>query len=146
MTETSGLTYDERKQEDMKKIKETFAELGKEDIEIKSFYRLGRFDAEKHSQGKVRPVKVVLNSKEDRDILMCRKSNLRQSGDEGVRQLHIAYDLTEEERRQLRLKIDEANAKNREDQDFFHRVQGPPWALWIKKERRRPVLNRSSNL
>jgi hypothetical protein len=138
-TETEGNNRDIRIANDKQTIDSILDHLGIQ-VEIKAFFRLGRFDNEKHKEGKIRPLKVLLQSKEDRDQVMRNLFKLNSSDNPSIKETHIGYDLNENQRDIVTEKINEAKALTNSQPDYFWKVRGPPWALWLKREKKRQPL------
>ena len=136
-TEVEGGEAKDRKKRDKDKIDEVLKAINRSDIQVKTFFRLGRFESDKHQQGKCRPVKIVLHSKEDRDSIMRNAFKISETEDESVRGIHLGYDMTLDERKAVEEKIAEANEKNANSTQFWWKVRGPPWALRLKREKRK---------
>jgi hypothetical protein len=134
--EEQGLDRDERYSHDKNLVQNILSHLGLEEIEPKAIIRLGRFDPQKHTDGKIRPIKVLLHTKESRDSIMRNLYKLNHVDNE-LKKAQIGYDLSEDEREVVKGKVDEAKTLSEGSAEFFYRVRGPPWALWLKKEKRR---------
>ena len=113
--------------------------MNRADLKIKSVFRLGRFSEDKHKEGKSRPIKLVLYKSDDRDSIM-RNAYLLGEGecsDPELRGIHLGYDLSEQERNDIKVKIDEAKELSSNSNKYFWKVRGPPWNLWLKKVEKR---------
>ena len=102
---------EERKKSDREFVDKLLKQMNRADLEIKSVFRLGRFSEDKHKEGKSRPIKLVLYKSDDRDSIM-RNTYLLGEGecsDPELRGIHLGYDLSEQERNDIKVKIDEAN-------------------------------------
>jgi hypothetical protein len=93
-----------RKKEDERIVNGTLDALGLEDIETKAIFRLGRYDINKHENGKSRPLKVLFHTKENRDQIMRNVFKLRNAPAK-LQSLSIAHDLTLTERDELKKKL-----------------------------------------
>eukprot|EP00058_Branchiostoma_floridae_P019370 XP_002604860.1 hypothetical protein BRAFLDRAFT_70712 [Branchiostoma floridae] len=103
-------------------------ELGK--IDIRNTVRLG-----KKNESTPRPLKVVLQNKDDKKRIMIRLKKLKHA-DEMFRDISVCDDLNKEERELLKQKVQEAKdlEKNRETEGYWkYRVRGPPWNLQIRR-------------
>jgi hypothetical protein len=98
---------------------------------------LGKFSSEKHKEGKTRPIKVILHTKECRDKVMRNLYKLGESDSIIIKKAQLGYDLNEEERDEVKKKLEEAKALTSSQDDFFWKVRGPPWAMWLKREKKR---------
>ena len=135
--EVKGGEPEDRKNKDKDTINKVLMAINRNDIQIKTFFRLGKFDSEKHKQGKCRPIKIMLHSKEDRDSTMRNAFKLSNTDEETVKGIHLGYDMTLDERKAVEEKIAEANEKNANRTHFWWKVRGPPRALRLKREKRR---------
>ena len=135
--EVEGGEPEDRKNKDKDTIKKVLMAINRNDIQIKPFFRLGKFDCEKHKQGKCRPIKIMLHSKEDRDSIMRNAFKLSDTDEETVKGIHLGYNMMLDERKAVEEKIAEANEKNANSTHFWWKVRGPPWALRLKREKRR---------
>ena len=88
-------------------------------ITIKHIARLG-----KPNEGKNRPIKVTLDSEDEKFKLFGNLSALR--GMEEYKGVCITEDLTQEERKQFKELATKAKSKNEEnpDDDYIWRVRG----------------------
>jgi hypothetical protein len=118
-------------------IQKILTHLDLEEIEPKAILRLGNFDLQKHKDGKIRPIKIILHTKECRDHIMRNLYKMSNLQDESIKIAQLGYDLSEEERDVIKKTVDEAKTLSNSSTEFFWRVRGPPWALWLKKEKRR---------
>ena len=140
--EMEGGDREERKKHDIDMVKSIFMQVGREDVQVKATFRIGRFDPEKQKEGKCRGLKVVLHSKEDQESVMRCSFKLGQCTDPQIKIVNINYDLTESDRKLRKEKIEEAKAKTASDAKFFWKVRGPPWSLRLRREEKRtPIPN-----
>ena len=86
----------------------------------KLIIRLGKKD-----ENKKRPVKVIMNSSNEKDSVMSRLMNLKNA-DEIYRSLSITDDYTVEERDQIREWVHKANTKNEGESTNTWKVRGTP--------------------
>ena len=135
--EVAGASNEELKKNDMDTVKMILSEMGREEIEVRSVIRLGRFDQDLHSQGKSRAIKAFLNNKEERDSVMRNAYKLGQSNNEALKNAQICYDLTQEEQKTYQSTVQEAKDKTASQDKFFWKVRGPPWALRMTREIKR---------
>lgn len=134
--EVKGIDFEERKMRDNKNVETVLGTIGLNDIQVKATFRIGRFNEEKHDEGKCRPLKVVLFNKSDKDSMMRNAFKLNDSSDAEIRSIHVGHDLTVEERQTVNETLEKAKELNRSQNQFFYKVRGPPWKLWLKKEKR----------
>ncbi len=99
----------------------------------RNLMRLGKKPAADEPQ-KPRPLKVVLESKDDKDKVMENLTKLKNA-EEKFRKISVTPDYCMEDREKIRVKVAEAKKLNEEDQskNFTYRVRGPPWNLRIVK-------------
>ncbi|KAI8505107.1 hypothetical protein Bbelb_172160 [Branchiostoma belcheri] len=134
LPESTSTETAQRKSHDKTQVERLFAEpleLGK--IEIKSTIRLGK----KREDNTPRPLKVVLQNREDKRKIMTRLARLK-GANQPFASISIGEDLTKEERELVKKKVQEAKdlEKNEEQEGLWkYRVRGPPWNLQIKKIR-----------
>ena len=138
--ESEQVDTGERKKEDVK----FFNILCQEVLQIsspsaKNFIRLGRKPAAEDSQ-RPRPLKVVMDSKDDRSKIMRNLTKLKDA-EERYRKISITYDYCQEDREKIKTKVVEAKQLEEGDQskNFRYRVRGPPWDLRIIKIAKQPT-------
>ena len=136
-SEIAGTDKDTRKNQDNEFVNNFLKAIDREDIEVKGVYRLGKFDEEKHNEGKCRPIKVSFHSKQNRDSVMLNLFKLKDTTGPDLANLQVGYDLSPAERDAVAEKVREA--KDRSGDQYFWRVRGPPWALWLVKSKRRQM-------
>ena len=142
IAEVEGAAFEDRKRNDKEFATKLLKELNREDIVIMGTVRLGRFDASMHSEGKNRPLKILLGSKDARDSVMRNRFKLGETNSNDLKNIKLGYDLSLTERAEVKDKIDEAKSKSNDQ--FFCRVRGPPWALRLQMvERRQPQTTQS---
>ena len=92
------------------------------DTPVKKTIRLG-----KDNVNKKRPLKVVLNSENEKDGIMAKLKNLKNA-EERFKKLSITEDYTIEERKEIKEFIEKANLKNAEEENTQHiwKVRGSP--------------------
>jgi hypothetical protein len=85
-------------------------------------------------------MKIIMHNKEGRDMIM---RNLHRLKDAALpyKDFSVGYDLTATEREHFKQKVEEASTKNQEQQAYFWKVRGPPWALRLRRENRRNDIN-----
>ena len=71
--ETEGTPFNDRKAKDETLVAKIMYQLNRGDINVKSISRLGKFDPQKHKEGKTRPIKVSFHTKECRDSVMRKR-------------------------------------------------------------------------
>ena len=136
LEETQGGSREERKESDKQAVREILDQIDRNDIEVKTVFRIGSFDPEKYQAGKCRPLRVVLHNKTDKESVMRNAYKLSRSDNDKLRKAKIVHDLTKDERKVVEDKIKEAKKKS--DDQVFWLVRGPPWNLWLKKQVRQP--------
>ena len=142
--EQEGTPFEERKKHDKQLVENILREIERPEIEVKTVVRLGRFDSNKHSEGKCRPLKVVLYNKECRDSIMRNRFKLNLSKEAEMKNIRIAYDLSPEEWNAVNEKIEEAKTKSAEQDHYFWKVRGPPWALRLVRDRKKTTQSQSN--
>ena len=134
MPELSGNNREARFAHDKENVQKIMEQLGV-DLEPKNIFRLGRFDHEKDQDGKCRPLRLIFESKEDRDRVLRNRYKLGEWEDESpLKKVQLNYDLSKEERQEVNNKLSEAKTKTNSQEEYFWKVRGPPWALWFKRE------------
>ena len=86
----------------------------------KQLFRLG-----KQTEGSTRPVKLVMESDDDKDTIMARLGNLKNAEDD-FRKVSIRDDYTLEEREMVREFVKKAEAKNSAENTQEWKVRGTP--------------------
>ena len=86
----------------------------------KEIVRLG-----KENNKKKRPVKVIMNTSEEKDRIMSRLNNLKNA-DEIYRSLSVRDDYTIEERNLIRQYVNKAEQKNKAENTKDWKVRGNP--------------------
>ena len=92
---------------------------------ISSYHRLGK------KSDKGRPLLVKLNDETLKRSLFKNLGNLKKS--EKFKILRVAHDMSQEERAEDKLRLDEAKKLNELSKNFVHKVRGPPWDRQIVK-------------
>ena len=136
-SEIAGTDKDTRKNQDNEFVNNFLKAIDREDIGVKGVYRIGKFDEEKHNEGKCRLIKVSFHSKQNRDSVMLNLFKLKDTTGPDLANLQVGYDLSPAERDAVAEKVREA--KDRSDDQYFWRVRGPPWALRLVKSKRRQM-------
>ena len=87
-------------------------------------HRLGRFVPE---SGRMRPMKVVMSSVQEKEVAMKNLNQLKNAADK-FRKLGIKDDYTREEREEIKTWVAKAKDKNEQNEDstFIWRVRGCP--------------------
>ncbi len=122
--EASG-PAEERKEADENEVSKLFEELlPRNEIQIEGVYRLGKYqggddDQEENAQKpKPRPVKVVLQSRKDKDVLIRKLTQQRKNNPEKVKHIKMSSDRAKQERDQykkLRQELEERTNKGEEN-------------------------------
>lgn len=127
---------DERRGQDKKFCLELFKEgldVEVKDDEIKSLFRLGKFD--QNAQGP-RPLLVQFRDKSVKNHIMESLSNLRNADDK-YKNLSISHDLTKTERDECKNLVEQAKKKQSEEQgEYLYRVRGPPGNMKVVRIRK----------
>ena len=91
-----------------------------------------------------RPLKIVLPSKEDRDLVFRNLRKLR-AADESFASISVSCDLSQDLRKQIKLKIEEAKNKDGENaKNYMYRMRWPPNRLEVQKLKRKVKLSAES--
>ena len=116
-------SYDnsENKRKDEIDVRSISASLGLEILNIVTTYRLG-----KKVQSKTRPLRVVLDSKSQRKFLLDNARHISSKTSEIYQSVVIAKDLTPEQRKERREKIQEKKRRKDEQAQQQGEVQQPP--------------------
>ena len=83
--------------------------------------RLGKLDPD----GRCRPMKLVMNSVEDKQLVMSRLPNLKSAEDQ-YRNISIKDDYTPSERELIRYKLNQAREMNERENTNTWKVRGTP--------------------
>ena len=118
--ERSKCTESLMKEHDKTYINELFAILGVK-TDVKSIVRLGKFDPD----GKCRPIKVIMNSVDDKHLVMSRLPNLK-SAEEQFKKISVKDDYTPSERDLIKYKYQQAQEMNVRDNTTEWKVRGSP--------------------
>ena len=122
-------------------VKELFSILGLT-INAKSITRLGKLDTD----GKCRPLKLTMNSVEDKKSVMSRLSNLK-SAEEQYKNISIKDDYTPSERELIRYKLKQAQEMNERMNTNSWKVRKTPKnGLRIVKIRASTEIQTTSNV
>ena len=136
---TEQLDYNE---EDKKKFDENYVAtllsiLGVT-VTPKSFTRLGK----NSDNGKSRPLKLAMNSTDDKQLIMSRLPNLKTADDQ-YRKISVKDDFTPDERSQIRLWHEKATNLNTQENTTQYKVRGSPknglYLVKIKAPQVKPV-------
>jgi hypothetical protein len=80
-----------------------------------------------------RPVLVQLKTEEQK-LKLLRVAYRLKNAEEPFKKCVITYDRTVQERRSLKLKLEEAREKTAESSGkYIYKVRGPPWDLKLKR-------------
>ncbi len=136
VAESEKPVVEEKKEEDENFFEELCSDILEiPDIKFQKVVRVGpKTDKEGEPRKTPRPLKVVMEDKESKTVLMRNLYKLR-SAEERFSQISVTHDYSKEEREKIKVKVAEAQRKNEEEQpkNFRYRVRGPPWDLQIKK-------------
>ena len=121
--------------------------LGIGDLKPTKTIRLGAKKTSTDSDGTTaerkssRPLKIVLPSKEDRDILFRNLRKLK-AADKSFASISVSYDLSQDLRKQIKLKNEEAKNKDGENaNNYMYRMRGPPNRLEVQKLKRKETVS-----
>lgn len=79
----------------------------------------------KPSEGKIRPVKLVMNTREDKVLIMSRLINLKNADDQ-YRRVSVKDDYTLEERELIKKWLKKADEKNKLENTTDWKIRGTP--------------------
>lgn len=96
LTEATVENLEEAGQEDSDRIIHLLHELDCDDISIDAFVRLGRKPTA--DDAKPRPIKLIVSSEQQKDRILARTKNLRNSKDTALRKVFVHQDLTPRQR------------------------------------------------
>ena len=122
--EEIGDTPDEIKEGDAGYIKEIFAKIGVEAAPV----TIARLGASKEN-GKQRPIKLVMKSIEEKDVVMSNLGRLKGT-ERYFGRISVKDDYTTNERDQIRMLTDEAKKKGEENPDRAFKVRGNSKKGW----------------
>ena len=89
--------------------------------DVKSIVRLGKFDPD----GKCRPIKIIMNSVDDKHLVMSRLPNLK-SAEEQFKKISVKDDYTPSERDLIKYKYQQTEEMNARDNTTEWKVRGSP--------------------
>ena len=110
----SGESADEIKRDDEAKLKE-IARIMDTSFEAFKAIRIG-----KKETGKTRPLKVIFQSREERNGVLSKAKNLRTSNEEMAKNLVIKMDLTPMQRQEEKQLLVERNKRRDEERSQMH--------------------------
>ena len=110
----SGETAEEMKRDDEAKLKE-IARITDTKFEALKAIRLG-----KKEPGKTRPLKVIFQSREERNAVLAKAKNLRTSDEAMAKNLVLKLDLTPKQRQEEKQLLAERNKRRDEEQSQMH--------------------------
>ena len=100
-----------------------------EKVPTKNIIRLGKKD---EKDERIRPMKVVLENKNDKEKIMKNVNELAKA-EPKFKNISISHDYTKDEREAIKSKVAEAKEKSEKDLKYTYKVRGPPWNLRLKK-------------
>ena len=100
-----------------------------EKVPTKNIIRLGKKD---EKDERIRPMKVVLENKNDKEKIMKNVNELAKA-EPKFKNISISHDYTKDEREAIKFKVAEAKEKSEKDLKYTYKVRGPPWNLRLKK-------------
>lgn len=118
--ENNGLTEDRKKESDQEFVNSLFQILGVS-TKPKTTTRLGKTT----EANRTRPLKLVMNSIDDKLLIMARLSNLKTAEDK-YKRISIKDDYTPEERSVIKAWSDKANELNKNEETTEWKVRGTP--------------------
>ncbi|XP_019631476.1 PREDICTED: uncharacterized protein LOC109475302 [Branchiostoma belcheri] len=131
---------DMRKKQDEEFVKDLFENHLEVDVKVKEMYRLGKKTDNDSKRG--RPLKITLENKEDRAVILNRLYKLKGAEDQ-IRRISVTADFSRDEREKIKALVQEA--KNRTQQevkgDYIHVVRGTYPKLQIIRKKQRKNSN-----
>ena len=118
--EEIGKSPEEVKKGDLEYIKEIFAKIGAE-AEPAAIMRLG--EAKKENEPRCRPIKIVMKSNTDKDIVMKNLGRLKGT-ERYFGKISVKDDYTSNERQQIRMLTQQAIKQTEESPDKSFKVRG----------------------
>ena len=100
-----------------------------EKVPTKNIIRLGKKD---ENDERIRPMKVVLENKNDKEKIMKNVNKLAKA-EPKLKNISISHDYTKDEREAIKSKVAEAKEISEKDLKYTYKVRGPPWNLRLKK-------------
>ena len=142
--ESKETTSEERKNADARIISDLLTHIKCDDTQVKSFDRLGRFDSDRDTRGKHRPIKVRFSTNTERDKVLKNLFRLRDA-EPPLKTLSIRQDLNDKQREELSKKLSEAYELSKNSETLIYRVRGGPGDYKIKEFPRRPPNEEENN-
>ena len=125
--ECEALSGKEKQEVDLKEVQKILKDCC--EVELKQDNVTKVIQMGKYTEGKKRPIIIMIGTEEKKKEIFNNFHKLRRSADN----ITITHDLTVQQREELLELIKEA--KNKEECDqmgrFIYRVRGPPWG-WCK--------------
>ena len=115
-----------RPETDKKLVQDLLKELKIQTSPVK-IYRLGKINSESDDP---RPIKVELENDNVQKEIMKKAKNLKDAP-ENLKVLSISYDLTKDQRMQVKGLVNEAKQKTKNDKEFYYKVVGEPGCMTI---------------
>ena len=134
--ESTAETDDDKKKEDKQFVTDLLKAIKVNDDDEsggrlcpKNIFRLGKFDRNRKSP---RPIKIELESKTEQNLIMTNAKNLANAIPK-FKKISICHDLSETERQNLSILIEQANEKSKNSDQFIWKVRGPPSKMELKR-------------
>ena len=111
--ESKAVSTDDQKKEDRQYVEDLLKvikvndEEDRDNLRPKKVYRLGKLDK---NRNKPRPINVEFETKADQNLVINNAKNLRDAPSK-FKNTNIAYDLSETDRQELGLLLNEAKEK-----------------------------------
>ena len=110
----------ENKKLDDTYITASFQTLGA-DVKPKTIFQLGKFD----NNGKIRPLKLVMSTIDDKDLIISRLPNLKTAEDQ-YKKISVKDDYTPDERAMIRNMNEKAGELNKVENTTEWKIRGTP--------------------
>ena len=122
VAESTATEASEKKDHDLAFVNSLFKDHLGVPVSVKVVHRIGKEKSDETS--KKRPMKVVLERKEDRLVIFSRLNRLKNAED-SYRRISVTADLTSDEREKVKKLVQEAkNRTGKETGEWIHVVRG----------------------
>ena len=122
-----------RKEIDQQSVQNLLSAIGV-DAKPKQTIRLGAYKNE--TNGSPRPLKVTFEDQETQQEIFKNLPKLKDASPE-LKNMSIAYDLSEDERQTVRDMVKVAKEKSSDSPNWEYKIRGPPWDLKEVRYRKR---------
>ena len=119
----------ERIKNDKKLVSDLLEKIGVNASPIK-VYRLGKLDPSK--QGTFRPLKVEFKNSNIQKEIMTKANNLKDAQG-SLKNISISYDLSQDQRKEVKDLVEEAKSKSKNSTTHYYRVIGEPGKMKVHR-------------